>query len=123
LSDATAVDVVLGIVIGSIAGRAVTGSAPMIATIAAMGALIGLHWLTSAMALRSPAFSCFVKGEPSKIIHEGKVDKKALTEAHMTPDDLGEDLREKGIDHPRKVKGAWLERSGKLSVIERRPAR
>jgi uncharacterized membrane protein YcaP (DUF421 family) len=120
LSDATAFDVVLGIIIGSIAGRAVTGSAPLMATVAAMAALIGLHWLTSALALRSTAFSRFVKGAPNKLIHDGSVDWSALKAVHMTQDDLEEELREKGVDHPRKAKAAWLERSGRLSVIKRR---
>lgn len=122
LSDATAFDVVLGIVIGSVAGRAITG-ASLVGAIAAIAALIGLHWLTSALSLRLPAFSNFVKGGPIKIVHEGKVNRRALRYAHMTPDDLEEDLRDKGVENPRNVKGAWLERSGKLSVVERSPAR
>jgi uncharacterized membrane protein YcaP (DUF421 family) len=39
--------------------------------------------------------------------------------AHMSDDDLAEDLRQNGIEEPKEVKSARLERSGKLSVIEK----
>ncbi len=39
--------------------------------------------------------------------------------AHMSSGDLEEDLRQKGVDEPKKVKEARLERSGDLSVIKK----
>jgi len=59
-----------------------------------------------------------IKGHPTTLIHDGKVDEDALRNAHMSMDDLLEDLREKGIADPAEAKEARLERSGKLSVIK-----
>jgi uncharacterized membrane protein YcaP (DUF421 family) len=48
-----------------------------------------------------------------------KLDKRALARAHMSADDLDEDLRDKGVRLPSEVEEARLERSGKLSVIKK----
>jgi uncharacterized membrane protein YcaP (DUF421 family) len=48
----------------------------------------------------------------------GKVDQEALVAAHMSDDDLAEDLRQKGVSDPEEAKLAVLERSGQVSVIK-----
>ena len=118
LGRATAFDVVLVIIIGSIAGRAITGGAPLIPALASLVVLIALHWFFSLVSERSTALSYLVKGEPTQIIKSGKVDRTALKQAHMSNDDLEEDLREKGVSKVAEVDDAYLERSGRLSVIK-----
>jgi uncharacterized membrane protein YcaP (DUF421 family) len=116
---ATAFDVVLVIMIGSLASRAVSGTAPFVATLAATFILIGVHWLISYFAESSPTFSFLIKGRDTRLIKDGRVDRKALRDAHMSPDDLAEDLRQHGIATHEEVKEAHLERSGRLSVIKK----
>jgi uncharacterized membrane protein YcaP (DUF421 family) len=43
---------------------------------------------------------------------------EALADAHMSRDDLDEDLREKSIAKPSDVVEARLERSGRLSILK-----
>jgi uncharacterized membrane protein YcaP (DUF421 family) len=119
LGGATAFDYILVILIGAVAGRAMTGGAPYFASLFALFVLVALHWIFSATAQRSPAFSNFIKGHATTIIKDGKVDKAAMAKAHMSDDDLEEDLRDKGIKDPSEVAEARLERSGKLSVIRK----
>jgi uncharacterized membrane protein YcaP (DUF421 family) len=63
--------------------------------------------------------SFLVKGHDTTLIRNGRVDRKALRDAHMSTDDLAEDLRQQGVDNHYDVKEARLERSGKLSVIRK----
>jgi uncharacterized membrane protein YcaP (DUF421 family) len=42
----------------------------------------------------------------------------ALAAAHVSRDDLDEDLRERSVADPGQVAEARLERSGRLSVIK-----
>jgi uncharacterized membrane protein YcaP (DUF421 family) len=119
LASATAFDYILVILIGSVAGRAMTGGSPYFPSILAMLVLIALHWIFSAVACRSTAFSQLIKGHATPLIHGGKLDKRALARAHMSADDLDEDLRDKGVRLPSEVEEARLERSGKLSVIKK----
>jgi len=55
----------------------------------------------------------------SLLIKNGRIDQSALRAAHMSSDDLEEDLRQQGIKKQTQVEEARLERSGKLSVIEK----
>ncbi len=60
-----------------------------------------------------------MKGNPTVLNCNGRIDRKALMKSHMSPDDLDKDLRQAGIDDASKVKEAQLERSGQLSVIRK----
>jgi uncharacterized membrane protein YcaP (DUF421 family) len=119
LSRATAFDAILVIVIGSTAARAITGNAPFFATLAAVWLLIAMHWVISYFTEGSPRLGSLVKGNATVLVRDGRIDRHALKAAHMSRDDLDEDLRERGIDDPKNVKEARLERSGKLSVIKK----
>src|SRR4051794_23038342 len=103
LGEATAFDYILVVLIGAVAGRALTGGAPYFASLFGVFVLIAMHWLFSAMSQRSQAFSSFIKGHATTIITEGTVDKDAMAKAHMSSDDLDEDLRDKGVKSPSAV--------------------
>jgi len=120
LGDATVFDVVLSIMIGSIGGRTITGAAPLLPALAAIGTLILLHWVFSWIGVRSSTFAALIKGEPDLIIKNGKPNRAAMRAAHMGDDDLAEDLRVEGVREASEVKEAWLERNGQLSVIKRK---
>jgi uncharacterized membrane protein YcaP (DUF421 family) len=119
LSQTTALDVILVIVIGSISSRAISGKAPFFASLAGTFVLILMHWVISYFARDSEFLSYLVQGTDTVLIRDGKVDRKALRASHMSNDDLAEDLRQNGIEDPEEVRSARLERSGKLSVIEK----
>jgi len=119
LGRATAFDIILVIMLGSIAARAITGGTAFFAAMLALAVLVFMHWVFSAIARDSEFFSGLIKGHSTGLIKNGKVDQKALRAAHMSNDDLDEDLRDKGVDDPAKVAEARLERSGKLSVVKK----
>lgn len=119
LGRASAFDVVVGIMIGSIASRAITGNAPMLPSMAACAAIIAVHWLFSAVAVRSHGFGALIKGSSSVMVEDGAPDSKAMRSAHMTDRDLGEALRQQGVEDLDQVKEARLERDGSVSVIKK----
>jgi uncharacterized membrane protein YcaP (DUF421 family) len=117
LARASAFDVIVAIVIGSMAGRSITGNAPLSTALAGIAALIAMHWLFSAVALRWHGFGLLVKGKSKTLIRDGQVDEAMLRREHMTADDLAEDLRGQGKSGTEGVAEARLERSGELSVV------
>src|SRR5829696_4433213 len=104
MSHATAFDVILGIMLGSIVSRAITGNAPFTPALAAGAALIAMHWLFSLVAYHWHGFGIAVKGRPRVLIRDGEPDRDAMRRAHVTEHDLHEDLRQEGLDGPGKVK-------------------
>ena len=119
LSNATAFDFILTVMVGAIAARALTGGAPFFASLLGLLVLVWMHWVFSAFARQSQTFSELIKGHATLLVKDGKVQHDALRAAHMSMDDLEEDLREKGVAAASDAKDARLERSGKLSVIKK----
>jgi uncharacterized membrane protein YcaP (DUF421 family) len=119
LGQATAFDVILLIIIGSIASRAISGTAPFVASLAGTLALVMFHWVISYLGQFSPLIGFLAKGTDTVLVKKGRVDRLALKSVHMSEEDLAEDLRQHGISDPRNVLEARLERSGKLSVVEK----
>jgi uncharacterized membrane protein YcaP (DUF421 family) len=64
LAQATAFDAILLVLIGSVASRAISGTAPFFATLLAVGALIAVHSAFSYLSYRGPTFSGWLKEIP-----------------------------------------------------------
>jgi uncharacterized membrane protein YcaP (DUF421 family) len=118
MGRATAFDVILGIMLGSIISRAITGNAPFGPALAASAALIAMHWLFSWIAIHWHRFGNIVKGRPELLVRAGAIDEAQMRKAHMSDRDLWEDLRGKSIARLDEVAEARLERNGNLSVIK-----
>ncbi|HEX6202511.1 MAG TPA: YetF domain-containing protein [Thermoanaerobaculia bacterium] len=121
LGKNTAFDVVLGFILGSMLSRAVNGSAALGPTLAGCVALVALHWLFAAMALRSHRFGHLIKGGPRQLVRDGEIDWRALRRNRITRRDLEEAVRSQGKRADlADVDEAYFERSGQISVIPRR---
>jgi uncharacterized membrane protein YcaP (DUF421 family) len=118
MGRATAFDVILGIMLGSVVGRAITGNAPFLPALAAGAVLLAMHGLFSAIALRWHGFGWAIKGDARLLVRDGEVDWAKMRAAHMTEKDLWEDLRGQAISRLDEVAEARLERNGRLSVIK-----
>lgn len=115
-----ALDVLLGIVFGSMVSRAITGNAPFLPTLVASLVLVLMHWVLSAIAYRSQWFGTLVKGNDSVLVRDGEIQREAMKKAHITEHDLRESLRTSGKQPDvSQVASAHLERNGDISVIMR----
>ena len=116
----TTLDVLLGIILGSVISRAITGNAPFFPTLAASLILVLLHWTLSALAFHSHRFGTLVKGHERILVWDGEIQWHEMKKAHISEHDLQETLRTRGkTTNVREVKSAYLERSGDISVILR----
>ena len=86
------------------------GVVPLLATVA-------LHQLFTLLSLKSQRLRAFFSGRPTVVIHNGRIDPKALETLCFNLNDLLEELRTGGILTPTEVGTAIMETSGKLSVF------
>lgn len=122
LSQATAFDAIVAIMLGSIMSRAINGSAPLLPTAVAGAILVGIHWLIAAIAYYSDSFGNLVKGHPVLLIKDGEVQRKAMRQSSLSSQDLAEALRlGSKVTEPERVQLAYLERNGGISVIPHKP--
>ncbi|WFE76547.1 DUF421 domain-containing protein [Roseinatronobacter sp. S2] len=118
IGENTAFDVILGVMLGSIISRAITGQSPFVPTLTAAVVIVALHWLFSQIAVRWDAFGMLVKGSTRVLVKDGVADWKAMKRGNISQNDLLEALRLKArISDWNEVKEARLERNGEISVI------
>jgi uncharacterized membrane protein YcaP (DUF421 family) len=118
LSQASAFDVIVGIMLGSVMSRAINSSAPLVPTLGAGVVLIGLHWLLSNVAFHTDWFGSVVKGEPVLLIKDGQIQQQGVRRSGVSTHDLEQALRLVAREtDPAKIKLAYLERNGSISMI------
>jgi uncharacterized membrane protein YcaP (DUF421 family) len=118
LSEATAFDVVVGIMLGSVMSRAINGSAPFVPTLFAGMVLVGMHWLLGVLAYHASWFGTLVKGSPVLLIKDGNIQREAMRRAGLSKNDLEQALRLRSNQTDlAKIQLAYLERNGGISVL------
>ncbi|HET7600699.1 MAG TPA: YetF domain-containing protein [Gemmatimonadales bacterium] len=125
LSQASAFDVIVAIMLGSIMSRAITGSEPMLPTLVSGAVLVALHWLLAALAYRLDWLGPLVKGRPRLLVQDGRADRDEMRKAGVSEQDLKQALRLQARRTDLSgIRLAYLERSGAISFIpaERTPS-
>jgi len=124
IGRSTALDVMLGIIFGSVVSRAISGTAPFFPTLGAALTLVLVHWLLSAIAFRSHQFGNLVKGRPILLVNQGQICWPAMARGHISEHDLQEALRSHGLAPDiAQVETAHLERNGDISIVTRHTIR
>ena len=117
----TAFDVILGIILGSVLSRAITGNSGFLQTIGAGAFLVALHWTLSVITFRFNRLSTFIKGNDRKLVENGEIIWENMRKSHIGENDLMSALRSNGqILDISEVKVAHFERSGDISVIRKK---
>ena len=112
-----AIDIVLGIILGSVLSRAITGNAPFFPALFASVVLMVLHWVLAKMAFNSERFGWLVKGCEKQLIKDGVLLKDAMKSSQITENDLYEVVRQSKMEDLSKIKNAYIERNGNISLI------
>lgn len=116
---ATALDVVLSVIVGSNLSRALTGNAALLETLAATTGIVAAHWAFARIAIHWHGFSRLVKGDVVLLANHGRCDHAAMHRHGIGDGDIEEAARNNGLDGLERVDKAYLERNGQISIIPR----
>jgi len=118
LSEASAFDVIVAIMLGSIMSSAINGSAPFVPTIVAGAVLVGIHWLLAFLTARLDWFGPLVKGNRMLLIRDGEIQEDGMRRSGLSRRDLEQHLRlEAGTTDVSTIRLAYMERNGRISVV------
>ncbi len=121
VGEVTAVDLVVGITVGTIAGStAVSDKVPLWGGLLALLVWGAFEWVSVFLASRSPWFEQLVAGRSTPLVQEGQIELRNLRKAMMSESSLSSMLRVREVGNLADVKQAVLEPSGKLGVVKRR---
>lgn len=122
LSRATALDVLLAFILGSLLSRAILGSAALSSASVASFTLIALHRFLSFLAMKSHVWGCLVKGRTYELVKDGQIITENLRRSHLSERDLFEALRlQANVNSLDEVESAYKERSGEIGVVRKSP--
>jgi uncharacterized membrane protein YcaP (DUF421 family) len=70
------------------------------------------------LGYKSEWFSRLIEPPPLLLIKNGRLQRKNMRSEFITQNELMMELREQGLDDPSKVKEAYIESDGRISVIQ-----
>ncbi len=112
----SALDIVVSIMAGSNLSRAITGTAPMVATMAATAVLVALHWAFAKWAVHSKTAARVLEGEAVELGRNGELYEDIMKQWSVSGRDLAESMRQSKVKSLSEMHEAILEPSGKINV-------
>jgi uncharacterized membrane protein YcaP (DUF421 family) len=117
-SQASPLDIVVALVVGSNLSRAMTGKAPFWPALGATLLLVVLHRVFAMLTIRWDWLAKIMKAEAVTLVRDGQPDRKAMLRHGVGNKDLLEALRLEQTESPDEVRLATLENSGRISVVK-----
>ena len=82
-----------------------------------VGTIIFWNYLFDWLSFKSEWFSRLIEPPPLPLIKNGKMLRRNMRQELITEDELMMEIREQGLDDVSKVKEAYIESDGRISVI------
>lgn len=119
LARMSSFDLVVTLMMGAIAGRAVLGHTPVLAAgVLGLGTLLVLEVVVGVFR-SSHRGNWLLAPPPVMIIEDGAVLKEGLRRAHVTHAEVAGALRQAGVRHVAEVEYGIFESTGAISVLRR----
>ncbi len=116
-------DVVLLFLISVAARQTIVGEDRSLTTaMVALGTLLGLDWALSALTARSSRLADLLEGKVRQLVRDGELQRDVMRRTRISEDELLEQVRRAGKETLADLKDAFLERSGKITVVLREQA-
>jgi uncharacterized membrane protein YcaP (DUF421 family) len=115
----TPFDLTLLLLISNAVQNAMTGSdTSLLGGIVAAATLLVLNYFVAEVSGGNRRFRKFVQGQPSLLVHDGKVIAAHMAKEHVSMDELQRALREHGISSCSDVALGVLEVDGSISCLK-----
>jgi uncharacterized membrane protein YcaP (DUF421 family) len=116
----SAFDNVIVIMLGAILSRAVVGASPFLPIVIAGFVLVFVHRILAVISMYNDFVSDLIKGKPTSLYKNGKLNEKNMRRCDITKGDLMEGLRHNAnLESLEEAKEIFLERNGHISVVKK----
>jgi len=115
----TPFDLTLLLLLSNSVQNAMTGpDTSVVGGVAAAFTLLVLNYFVASVSARNRKLRRMIEGEPSLLIHDGKINQEHMAREHVSMDELHRALREHGINDCQQVALAVLEVDGSISCLK-----
>lgn len=85
-----------------------------------IGTLMAWNYAINFLSYHIPFFENIVSSPPLLIVRDGKLLRRNMRREYLTEEELMDHLRIEGVDDIKKVKSAFVEGDGKISVVSKK---
>lgn len=118
LSQLNTLDIILILLISNAVQNAMVGpDTSLVGGLTAAAVLFLINFIFRKIRKKPGVIGEFLSDHPQVLVHDGKPDFKMLSRLDISNDEIGEAMREHGVEHFSEVKLAMLEPDGNISVI------
>ena len=116
----SAFDTCIIIMLGSVLSRAVTGASPFFPTVVASIIMMLIHKIIGRLSVSNQTISHLVKGTHLSLYKDGVLNEENLKKCSLSYGDIMEEIRlDLNQDTLENIQEIFMERTGKISVIEK----
>jgi uncharacterized membrane protein YcaP (DUF421 family) len=116
-----AIDMVIGLILGSVLSRAITGNTAFFPALAEGFALVLLHRFTAYLCYKSHRVGKILKGSPSLIFNNGDMVHEGMKKHNITEHDFIEGVRQTAsTEDLSSLEKVYFERTGVISVVKKK---
>lgn len=120
LSQLNTADIILILLISNSVQNAMVGpDTSLLGGLIAALALFIINYFIKKLIHKYSSLNNLLLDKPEILIHNGKLDFKALSKLDISNDELKEAMREHGVEHFYEIKLAMLEIDGTISIISK----
>jgi uncharacterized membrane protein YcaP (DUF421 family) len=118
LGRSSTYEIVLLFFVGVVMRQSVVGNDLSLTTaILGFSTLIAVDALVTRLTLAFPSLSRLIDGPVRELVRDGRPNEAEMKRAHVSIDQLHAALRERGSEHLPEVRSAYLERSGRITIL------
>lgn len=112
-------DNVISILLGAVLSRSLLGDHPFWSPVIAATTLTLLYLFCAWISTYSDTFGRLIKGDARVLYKDKKLFRQHMRSSYITDKDLEEEVRKEGnVDTLEKIKSAYLERDGGISIVK-----
>jgi uncharacterized membrane protein YcaP (DUF421 family) len=111
-------DNVITILLGAVLSRSVLGNGHFFSPIVASIVIVAFHRLFAWISVHSDTFGILIKGKPKVLYQDGKFFPRNMLSSFISKKDFEEGMRKENVSSPEKIKSAYMERDGTISIVK-----
>jgi uncharacterized membrane protein YcaP (DUF421 family) len=113
-------DVVLLFLITTAARKSIVGDDESLTTaMVALATIVFLDWAQSKLTWRSARAAVVLEGPVRQLVRDGELQREVMRKTRVSEEELLAHVREKGRETLADLKDAFLERSGRITIVLR----
>ena len=114
----SAFDLLVALMLGEVVDEVIYGDVDLAQGAVAVLVIALAEYVTGWLSHKDHGMESLLEGKPTVVIRDGELQREAMRNEHLSPNDVMALLRQQGVEDIREVRLAIIETNGQMSVIK-----